>query len=102
MFVDFEHALREIGVGDDGVVYKIKHMGKSAFGRFAAYDDGLEGGAAAQIEALTRNYFGTVDAPSVDALSRLAALQRDVDARLATMDVRAIERARPLFGELME
>lgn len=97
MFVDFERSLREMGVGDQGVPPRIKHMGKSAYGRFAAYDAGLAGGAAAQEEALARNFYGTLAEPPPGALARLAGHQRAADQALAAAAVADILARRPLF-----
>jgi len=41
-FLDVEHSLRELGVGDVGVPKRMKRLAKMFYGRTAAYDDALE------------------------------------------------------------
>jgi len=43
-FLDVEHSLRELGVGDVGVPKRMKKLAKMFYGRTAAYDDALERG----------------------------------------------------------
>lgn len=100
-FKDFERSLREMGVGDQGVPYKIKAMGRGAYGRFEAYDAGLAEGAAAGVfeDALRRNYFGTTT-PRDDAVAALAAYVRGVDAAFAQTPLSALIARAPLFPEI--
>ncbi|CCV06448.1 conserved hypothetical protein [Mesorhizobium metallidurans STM 2683] len=41
-FLDVEHSLRELGIGDVGVPKRMKKLAKMFYGRTAAYDDALE------------------------------------------------------------
>jgi cytochrome b pre-mRNA-processing protein 3 len=41
-FMDVEHSLRELGIGDVGVPKRMKKLAKMFYGRTAAYDDALE------------------------------------------------------------
>ncbi|TGQ73170.1 MAG: ubiquinol-cytochrome C chaperone [Mesorhizobium sp.] len=70
-FLDVDHSLRELGIGDVGVPKRMKKLAKMFYGRTAAYDDALgrndhEGLTA----ALTRNV--RPDAVSWPEASRLA------------------------------
>lgn len=96
MFQDFDRSLREMGVGDQGVPYRIKAMGRAAYGRFAAYDAALEAGEDAQREALSRNFYATAPA-APEMAGRLAALQRRLDATIGALTPKEIETRRPLF-----
>lgn len=96
MFHDFDRSLREMGVGDQGVPYRIKEMGRAAYGRFAAYDAALEAGEEAQREALARNFYATSPA-APEVTGRLAALQRRLDAAIGALSAQEIETRRPLF-----
>ena len=42
MFEDFDLNLRELGVGDMGVLHRVKKMTKAFYGRLESYDRGLE------------------------------------------------------------
>lgn len=55
-FMDVEHSLRELGVGDVGVPKRMKRLAKMFYGRTAAYADSLEREDAEGLAfALTRN-----------------------------------------------
>jgi len=55
-FLDVEHSLRELGVGDVGVPKRMKKLAKMFYGRTAAYDDAIErGDGDALATALARN-----------------------------------------------
>ncbi|TPN49511.1 MULTISPECIES: ubiquinol-cytochrome C chaperone family protein [unclassified Mesorhizobium] len=41
-FLDVDHSLRELGIGDVGVPKRMKKLAKMYYGRTAAYDDALE------------------------------------------------------------
>ena len=71
MFGDFDQSLREMGVGDLGVGKRIKIMAAAFYGRVAAYDEGLSGGRARLMEAVSRNLFGTTtpDPAHIDAIA---------------------------------
>jgi cytochrome b pre-mRNA-processing protein 3 len=43
MFDDMDESLRELGVGDLGVGWRVKAMAKALYGRLAAYEAGLAG-----------------------------------------------------------
>ncbi len=73
MFVDMDHALREIGVGDLSVGKYVKSMAQTFFARAHALDAPL---AAADVgavaEVLTRNVYVTGTEPSKAAVLSLA------------------------------
>src|SRR5689334_3427201 len=71
MFADMDASLREMGAGDLGVGRRVKQMATGFYGRVAAYDAGLAGGAAVLGAALRRNLFGT-GAPAAESLASLA------------------------------
>jgi cytochrome b pre-mRNA-processing protein 3 len=72
MFVNFEHNLRELGVGDMGVPRKVKGMLSAFYGRVTAYDSAIKDGDTAALRAaLQRNVYRGVDVdpPKLDALA---------------------------------
>ncbi len=72
MFVNFEHNLRELGVGDMGVPRRVKGMLSAFYGRVTAYDSAIKDGDTAALRAaLQRNVYrgGEVDPPKLDALA---------------------------------
>ena len=60
MFADFDHSLREIGIGDLSVGKHVKRMARAFYGRIRAYEEGLTGSDSVLGAALARNVFGTV------------------------------------------
>ena len=55
-FLDIDHSIRELGVGDVGVPKKMKKFGRMFYGRLDAYAGALEAGdCKALAEALRRN-----------------------------------------------
>jgi cytochrome b pre-mRNA-processing protein 3 len=67
MFADFDHSLREMGIGDLSVGKHVKRMASAFYGRIIAYENGLAGGEAALAEACARNIFGTIRGPVPDS-----------------------------------
>ena len=57
LFSDFDHALRENGVGDSSIARRIRKMGEEFYGLAKAVDSALEGGGPKQAltEVLQRN-----------------------------------------------
>jgi cytochrome b pre-mRNA-processing protein 3 len=70
-FADMDRSLREMGVADTGVRYRIKAMAKAYHGRLQAYGLSLTDPEALRA-ALARNLYGTVKEGSVNALARMA------------------------------
>jgi cytochrome b pre-mRNA-processing protein 3 len=55
-FLDVDHSLRELGIGDHGIPRRVKKLGRMFYGRAAAYGQALdEGDRAALIASLKRN-----------------------------------------------
>ncbi|MBN9077101.1 MAG: ubiquinol-cytochrome C chaperone [Rhizobiales bacterium] len=55
-FLDVDHSLRELGIGDHGIPRRVKKLGRMFYGRAAAYGQALdEGDRAALAASLKRN-----------------------------------------------
>lgn len=55
-FLDVDHSLRELGIGDHGIPRRVKKLGRMFYGRAVAYGKALdEGDRAALVESLKRN-----------------------------------------------
>ena len=55
-FLDVDHSLRELGIGDVGVPKRVKKLARMFYGRAAAYGEALDAGnSVALTEALRRN-----------------------------------------------
>jgi len=89
MFADMDASLREMGAGDLGVGRRVKQMATGFYGRVAAYDAGLAGGAAVLAAALRRNLFGTVS-PSPESLAAMAHYVTRAAAALARQPLERI------------
>lgn len=84
LFADLDRNLREMGVADLGVPKRIRRMAEAFYGRAAAYDQALDGGAAGALEdALARNlYEGRAGR---DRLAGMGAYVRACEERLAAV-----------------
>jgi cytochrome b pre-mRNA-processing protein 3 len=88
-FMDVEHSLRELGVGDVGVPKRMKKLAKMFYGRTAAYDGALESGDRdALAAALARNV--RPDAGPWPQASQLADYVVEADKRLAAQPTESI------------
>ena len=85
MFADMDINLREMGVSDEGMKYKIKPMASAHLGRAQAYGaclahTGEDERTACLIEAFDRNVFRTVeDADPAPLAARTLELSRQLD-----------------------
>ena len=96
LFLEIEHALREIGISDLAVPKRMKDYAKGFYGRAKSYDDALASGDdAGLVEALARN----LGASHPDAPARLATYIKEADKRLAGLDLAAILSATDLFPD---
>jgi cytochrome b pre-mRNA-processing protein 3 len=57
MFADLDQNMREMGIGDVGILKRIRKMSESYHGRIVAYEEGVQSGAAELAAALDRNLF---------------------------------------------
>ena len=91
MFDDLDRSIREIGIGDMSIGKYMKRLGKSFYGRAAAYDKCLDAGdLPALAAAVRRNILGTseADPAQLDAASlQLAGYIAECDAALAAQSV---------------
>ena len=100
----FDEALRAIGVGDMSIGKRVKGMGRATYGRFAAYDTGLDAAKADEgfgelQDALRRNLYGTVPDVSESAVQAMAAYSVAVEAHLSGVPIEDIRRGRGLFPD---
>lgn len=77
-FADMDINLREMGVSDEGMKYKIKPMASAHMGRSRAYGACLDDEDNAEVrltclgEALARNVYRAVESPDAEPLARRA------------------------------
>ena len=91
MFRNMDDSLREMGVGDMRVPKKIRQMAEEFYGRVGAYDAAMDD-RSSLAAALSRNLYGTDDAPMAPAL---AAYVQD-----AAVALRAVPPERLTGGEV--
>ena len=93
-FEDMDRSLREIGVSDTGVRYRIKAMAKAYHGRLQVYTASI--GDNEQLKtALARNLYGTVDDGSLNHLQIMADYFQQMSRELAQRSLDVI-MAEPL------
>jgi cytochrome b pre-mRNA-processing protein 3 len=77
-FLDVDHSLRELGIGDVGVPKRMKKLAKMFYGRTAAYDDALErNDRDGLIAALSRNVRPDAAWPEASLLAHYVTDARD-------------------------
>jgi cytochrome b pre-mRNA-processing protein 3 len=95
MFNDIDMNLREFGIGDMGVLKRVKVMAKAFYGRLESYDLGLVQDDDADLAAaLQRNLFRENET-TAENLAAIAAYMRRESDRLDAVDVKHF-----LAGEL--
>lgn len=101
MFVDINHALRQIGVGDLSVPHHVKRMMKAYKGRAMNYDGALRAGDAEALKAaLRRNLYATAPDVPAAAVDAMAAYVRDCAAALESSSRDAISAGHLRFPAL--
>lgn len=101
MFVDFERALRQIGIGDLSVPKKMKALAGDWLGRIDVYAGPLDSGDdAALAAALARNVLSRDGEP--EAAIPLTRQVRACEARLAATDWDALQRGAIDWPEIEE
>ena len=98
-FMDMDASVRELGVADTGVRYRIKAMAKAYHGRLQAY---TAAGSDLQAlrHALARNLYGTVADGSVTLLAQMADYVEAMKQALAKADVATITAGQFTWPEL--
>ncbi|WP_430475451.1 ubiquinol-cytochrome C chaperone family protein [Thalassospira lucentensis] len=86
MFADLDQNMREMGIGDVGILKRIRKMSESYHGRIVAYEEGVQSGAAELAAALDRNLFADTDVTD----EQLMAMVGYVNDALASLDKQAI------------
>lgn len=81
-FLEMDHSLRELGVGDMGVPKRMKRLAKMFYGRAEAYSQALDKGDADELSAaLSRNIWpqeaAEADAPALAAYAVETARRLD-------------------------
>jgi cytochrome b pre-mRNA-processing protein 3 len=95
MFDDIDLNLRELGIGDMGVLVRVKKMAKAFYGRLESYDQGLsQDDDTTLAAALERNLFRENET-TPENLALIVAYMRREAARLDTCEVGSL-----LNGEL--
>ncbi|MBZ9705467.1 ubiquinol-cytochrome C chaperone family protein [Mesorhizobium sp. ESP7-2] len=97
-FLDVDHSLRELGIGDVGVPKRMKKLAKMFYGRTAAYDDALERNDHDGLTAaLARNV--RPDADAWPEASRLAGYVAGASRQLSAQPTESIVAGTVAFPE---
>lgn len=96
MFLGFEEALRDQGIGDAGVSRRAKAMTSALFGRIKAYE--AAGSETELVEALTRNLYRDAS-DRKDCACRLAHYISETRRSLVAID---LTKQQPVFAPLAQ
>ena len=72
MFADLDRTLREQGIGDMGIGKRVKKLARNLYGRIAAYETGLAGGAGELAAALRRNLYASAEPSEAEIAAMIA------------------------------
>ena len=98
MFDDIDLNLREMGIGDMGVVKRVNKMAKAFYGRLESYDSGIsQDDDVALCAALERNLFRDNEA-SKENLALIAAYIRRESVQLEAFEVERLLEGELEFG----
>ena len=101
MFADFDRTLREQGIGDMGIGKRVKKLARNLYGRIAAYETGLAGGATDLSDALRRNLYASATV-SDDQVATMIAYMQDAARELDTQLTADIMSGRVVFPQITE
>lgn len=89
-FEEMDASIRELGIGDSGVLHRVKRMGKAYHGRLQAYADGMGNDDEVLKAALARNLYGTVAEGDPSQLTAAATYLRRMKAMLEKTETTTI------------
>lgn len=98
---DMDRSLREMGVGDTGVKYRVQKMASAFYGRLNAYE-AAEADASRWPESLRRNVYRNCDEPSDVQVSALVNYISQSQQSLAAIKNDNISGETLKFAELAE
>lgn len=98
-FADMDRNLRELGVGDSGIFYKIRKITSNFYGRLEAYGMAQEN-PALWPEALSRNLFTNSAPESAEIFTSLIAYLTASKQALAQLGYAELKSGKLQFGEL--
>ncbi|WP_404426784.1 ubiquinol-cytochrome C chaperone family protein [Thalassospira australica] len=82
MFSDLDQNMREMGIGDVGILKRIRKMSESYHGRIVAYEEGVQSGAIELAAALNRNLYADTEVSD----AQLMAMVGYINDALASLD----------------
>ena len=90
MFDDIDLNLRELGIGDMGVLHRVKRMTKAFYGRLESYDQALNLEDNTQLSAsLKRNVYREIDVTNAN-LRAVTAYTREQSTQLDDVDINSL------------
>ncbi|WP_342344540.1 ubiquinol-cytochrome C chaperone family protein [Thalassospira tepidiphila] len=99
MFADLDQNMREMGVGDVGILKRIRKMSESYHGRIVAYEEGVQSGAAELAAALNRNLYADCDASDAQLMAMVGYVH-DALAKLENQTILQMQNGAVHFPEV--
>lgn len=91
-FEELDASIRELGIGDSGVLHRVKRMGKAYHGRLQAYAQGMASADDETLKsALARNLYGTVAEGETAHLQSVASYMRAMQHVLQHTETAALK-----------
>ena len=83
-FLDLDHSIRELGIGDQGVPKRMKKLASMFYGRVDSYSKALDAGDRDVLAAALKRNFYPETGDDMLSMLRLANYMMDADLALAT------------------
>ena len=100
-FLDMDHSLRELGIGDMGIPKRMKKLARMFYGRAKSYDEALDAADAAGLAAaLARNVMP--EASDWAHAPKLAKYLQDASAELASQRIDSLLAGQIAFPSVAE
>lgn len=99
MFADLDQNMREMGIGDVGILKRIRKMSESYHGRIVAYEEGVQSGAAELAAALNRNLYADTTVTD-EQLMAMVGYVNDALAVLAKQSILDLQKGGVHFPDV--
>ncbi|MCC9622905.1 phage tail protein [Thalassospira sp. MA62] len=99
MFADLDQNMREMGIGDVGILKRIRKMTEAYHGRVVAYEEGVQSGLADLAAALDRNLYADTEVQTEQLMAMVAYVQEAL-TMLANQPIEELQTGKVRFPDV--